>query len=283
MTSKERIKKSLNFKKPDRVGVYDVFLDETLEQWKSQGLPSGQKAQEYFEHDFEIISPEHVGLNKPNETKFVSIAICEPFGQCCRNFGLEETLKNMAYETRATTKVFNKIAADTLKKASSIDGYDAFDGVWLCGDLAYDKGLFFSRDLYKKMLLPLHKELCEFFKSKNLDIIFHSHGDVREILPLLIELGIKAIEPLETESGLDIFELRREYKKDLALFGNIEFDKLKSSRDAFRKEVEEKIGVLKKDGGYIYRTDKDITPDITFDDYKFAMDLVKECGDYRCL
>lgn len=282
MTSKERIRRCLNFEQPDRIGIYDVFLKETVEEWRSQGLPKGQEAQDYFGHDFETVSLSKPGLNGVDEAKFISISIYEPFTQACKELGMEETLKKMAYEIRHLTKLLNEITTNILENSSSlIEKFDnRFDAIWLYGDLAYKKGLFFSLDLYKKILLPLHKEVCNFFQSKGFDIIFHSDGDIRELLPIFIELGIKAVEPLETDSGLDVFQLRREFGRELVLFGNIGFDKLKSSRNDFSNEVEKKIGFLKREGGYIYRMDKDITPDIKFDDYKFAIELIKQYGGY---
>ena len=281
MNSKERIKKSLHFDKPDRIGAYDIFLDETIEGWRSQGLPSGRKIQEYFGHDFRTVNIDEPDLEGLDDDKFIILAASDPFSRACKELGFEETLNRMAYEPRQTARMFGSITADLLSKASSmIDGPVEFDGLWLYSDLAYDRALFFSLDTYKKILFPLHKEICGFFRSENMDVIFHSHGDVKELIPLFLDMGVRAVEPLETGSGMDIFELRREYKKDLVLFGNISFDKLRLSKDAFRDEVEKKISFLKKDGGYIYRMDKDITPDIKLDDYVYAMDLVKRYGEY---
>ena len=281
MNSKERIKKTLRFDKPDRVGVYDIFLDETINSWRSQGLPSKGSIQDYFGHDFQCVDLEEPQSEHIDDDKFIILAVSDPFSQVCKQLGLEETLSRMACEPNRIIKMFGKVTADLLSQASSIiEGAKKFDGVWLYSDLAYDRGLFFSVDNYKKMLLPLHREICSFFHSEDIEVIFHSHGDTRELIPSLLDMGIRALEPLETVSGMDVFELRREYKKDLVLFGNISFDKLRLSKEAFRDEVEKKISFLKRDGGYIYRMDKDITPDITLGDYTYAMDLVKRYGSY---
>ncbi len=261
--------------------MYDVFLEETINEWRSQGLPTGETPEDYFGHDFENILPVKSRPEKPNGEKFVSIIISEPFSERCGECGLEETLTAMAHEPRKMASIFNRITDNILENSSSfMEDFPFIDGAWLCGDLAYDKGLFFSPGLYKKMLFPLHRDLCAFFRSKNMDIIFHSHGDIREILPLLIEAGVKAIEPLETGAGMDALKIRKEYGRDLALFGNIGFDKLKASRESFALEVERKLDFLKQDGGYVYRMDKDITPDIKFEDYKFAAETVKKIGYY---
>ena len=281
MTSKERIKRSLNFKTPDRIGTYDIFTEETIKEWKAQGLPSDETVEDHFGYDFQVIPLESRNPGPFDENKFVSLSVSEPFSKRCYESGLEQVLAGMVYEPGKAIKAFGRITDEIIKKASSLpEGASAFDGVWLHGDLGYKRGLLFSIDTYRKTLMPLHKELCNFFRSRGLEIIFHSHGNIKEIVPLLLDMGVKAVEPLETESGMDIFELRKEYKKDLALFGNISFDSLRSSREAFTVEIERKLAFLKEEGGYIYRMDKDITPDIKFEDYEFAIGEVRRYGEY---
>jgi uroporphyrinogen-III decarboxylase len=89
---------------------------------------------------------------------------------------------------------------------------------------------------------------------------------------------VKAIEPLQTDSGLDICRLKKEFGNDIVLFGNIAFDALRTSRADFEHEVARKIGCLGEGGGYIYRMDKEITPDVPFDDYVFALEVIKRYG-----
>jgi uroporphyrinogen decarboxylase len=278
--SKERIKKTLNFERPDRIGIYDVFSQETIAQWKEQGLPHHEPCGDYFGHDFEIIPLAMQEPERIDTSKFVCIAIDEPFARACATRGLEETLKKMAYEARDAMKLFSHMTERIMKDASVWveRNRSTFDGVWLYGDLAYQRGLFFSLEMYQRLLYPLHKEICSYFTSYGLDILFHSDGNIHAALPSLIALGVKAVEPLQTDSGLDACKLKKEFGNDIVLFGNIAFDTLRSSRADFENEVARKIGYLGKEGGYIYRMDKEITPDMPFDDYMFALEVIKRYG-----
>ncbi|MBI2435592.1 MAG: hypothetical protein HYV26_22280 [Candidatus Hydrogenedentes bacterium] len=52
----------------------------------------------------------------------------------------------------------------------------------------------------------------------------HSHGRVRSILPHFLAMGADATDPLEPppQGDVDLAEVRREYGKELVLFGNVE-------------------------------------------------------------
>ncbi len=51
MTSKDRIKRILNFEIPDRIGIFDAPWPETIERWHKEGLPEGVHCNEYFDFD----------------------------------------------------------------------------------------------------------------------------------------------------------------------------------------------------------------------------------------
>jgi uroporphyrinogen-III decarboxylase len=52
----------------------------------------------------------------------------------------------------------------------------------------------------------------------------HCHGRIRNALPYIVGMGVDAIDPIEPEpqGDVDLAYVRREYGKDIALFGNIE-------------------------------------------------------------
>ena len=81
--------------------------------------------------------------------------------------------------------------------------------------------------------------------------LFHSDGDVTELLDDFVELGIRAIQPVEP-AAMDIREEKRRYGTRLCLCGNVDMDLL--SRGTPR-QVDETVRGLIRDiapgGGYI--------------------------------
>ena len=307
MTSQERIKITLEMKTPDRIGISDDFDDNVIRRWKDEGkLPEEAMPEEYFDFDMRLfgfnqgfnadqkntISIERIDRPTKGENlkenyekakksqKFLVLSCVEPFEHIAGVVGREALLVMMAEEANKAANLFADSAEFTLNMCQLLldKGY-RFDGAWLWGDLGYKKGLIFSTDYYNSFLFDLHKEFCDFFTKNGMPVIFHSDGNIRELIPHLIEAGIRAIEPLESDTDMDLAELKKEYGKDIVLFGGIDETSFNDAKKT-EKEIKSKFKYLMKGGGYIYHADSPIIGDISFDKYKNVINLVKKYGAY---
>jgi len=282
MTSKERIKRTLDFKTPDRIGMHDAFLDSTIKDWGNEGLPKGISLERYFDFDIEIIDI-HEALSKPSskykdDQKFLCLSFSEPFQALCGLFGREETLKRLLLYPKdmeerlkvETDKILNSLNGIIGKKDSS------FNGAWVWGDLAYNGGPVFSLSFYKKTLLPLHKEIFASLHSCGLPIFFHSDGNIRDLIPHLLDSGVRAIHPLEEASGMDISKLFRDYKRRLVFMGYFNIVNMLKDKNLFK----DRIRMLKENCSYIYQADYPIMQDTSFKDYMLAIEMIRKAGRY---
>ena len=282
MTSKERIYNILNFKTPDRIGIHDVFLDSTIESWRRDGLPADRSAEDYFDFDIELFDIEdllsgNIPEDRDNE-KFRIISFTEPFQRLCDIFGREEILRRFAlYPERLKAELIRETDHIINSLHSVLEKDIRFDGAWAWGDLAYNKGLFFSASSYKKRLLPLHKKIFQFLDSRDLFILFHSDGMISDLIPYLVETGVRAFHPLEENSGMDLDKLLRLYKKDIVFMGSMNIERLVQDK----KRLKIKIEMLKNASFYIYQADYPIMPNVSFEDYSLALGVIKESGRYN--
>jgi len=97
------------------------------------------------------------------------------------------------------------LVADMLDRAlQMIDIVEELDmpmeGFWVCGDIAYSNGMFFSPKMYRELLMPRHYEL---FRKLGRYFVYHADGNLRTCLPRLMESGIQAINPIEVKAGND--------------------------------------------------------------------------------
>jgi len=159
-------------------------------------------------------------------------------------------------------------------------GYD-FDGAFVFDDLGYKNGPFFSTALYRAILQPHHKRLCDFFHARGLKVILHSCGNVQAHIPALIEAGFDCLQPLEVKAGMDVLKLKKEYGDVLAFMGGIDVRKMSHPDPAvIEEEIREKITFAKKGGGYIYHSDHSVPDDVSFSRYRLIRDLVLRHGSY---
>lgn len=307
MTSRERVKRTFEFKTTDRIGIADDFIDNVVHKWRSEKkLPEDVSPQEYFDFDirlfgfnqnFDIDSINLISLERINnpmngenmknsynransDEKFLVLSCMEPFEHIATTVGKEALLAMMAEDRKTAARLFSDSSEFTLSVCQLLleKGY-RFDGAWLWGDFGYEKGLIFSTDYYNVFLFGLHKEFCDFFAKNGMPIIFHSDGNIRELIPHLIKAGVRAIEPLESNVGMDLLKLKREYGKDVVLFGGIDeltFTDVKKAE----KEIRSKFKYLIKGGGYIYHADSPILDNVSFENYKYVIELVKKYGTF---
>jgi len=291
MTSKDRVEATLCFERPDRLAIYDTFCDETLVFWRKEGrIGKETVADIHFDFDIRPFSfdesinsdsdapPDHFSeaYSKTKEdAKYLAFSVSCPFQAVVNKNGLESTLNDIALNDKnlvaGLKRKFGRI--ERFFKRSKADGL-TFDGAWLWSDICYENGLLFSPDVYRELLFPLHRDLCDLFHSHGCKVFFHCDGDVRRAIEPLLKAGIDVLHPLQSSTGLTVDWLRREFGRELIIFGNIDFEKVSEgliSRDA---EIRTKISA--SDGlGYIFGCDQPIRPDISFDYYSRMLDFVR--------
>ena len=154
------------------------------------------------------------------------------------------------------------------------------DWVRFWEDMAYRSGPLISPDMFKKFMLPRYKKITDFLHSNGIDIIHvDSDGNINELIPIWFEeCGINLYWPLEVAAGMDAVTLRKKYGKDLILCGNIDKRVFAKGKDAIREEVMSKVPFLLETGGYFPGLDHAIPPDISLEDFRYFINLLREIG-----
>lgn len=217
------------------------------------------------------------------DDKFVAISPIEPMWFLIEVItGFEIGLPLLMAEKELANDIMTTFTDFTIDMCQlSVDSGAKFDALWFFSDLCYKNGMLFSPKCYREMLLPLHKRFKEWCDFQNIPMLLHCDGDVREFIPLLIEAGFDAIQPLEARCGNDVRELKKLYGADIVFFGNISADVIAyGSDDDIEEEVRTKVLAAKQGGGYIYHIDHSVPPTISFERYSLVIDLVKQYGNY---
>jgi len=113
-------------------------------------------------------------------------------------------------------------------------------------------------------------------RQAGLPVSVHSCGDITEIIPDLIEIGVSMITPLQAEA-LDFKFLKREYGRDLTFWGGVSTQKTfpYGTPDEVRAEVRERIRVLGKGGGYILAPSHELQGDVPLENMLAFIDEAK--------
>jgi len=155
-----------------------------------------------------------------------------------------------------------------------------FDVAFMADDLGYQAAPLISPALYRQLVFPHHQRLCAHFAAHGLKTILHSDGNVAPLIPHFLDAGFAALNPLEAKAGLDVRILKPRYGDRLVLYGNIDVRKLAGSKEEIEEEISSKVPVAKEHGGYIYHSDHSVPNNVSFESYRFAIELVKRYGQY---
>ena len=160
------------------------------------------------------------------------------------------------------------------------EGYK-FDGYWCSDDLGYRNALMFSPRVFRDLVMPAHKRLCDFCHEHGILTILHSCGNFNEVVPDLIEAGWDCLQPLEVKASMDVIELKRKYGDNVALMGGIDVRVMADGTDEeLEAEVGNKISIAKENGGYIYHSDHSVPDNVSFPRYQRVIELVHQYGRY---
>jgi len=141
-------------------------------------------------------------------------------------------------------------------------------------DISYNKGPMLSKVCFDKFIAPCYQGIIPELKSRGIVSIIDSDGQVDSMIPWLEEAGIEGILPLERKSGVDIVQIRRDHPK-FKMIGGFDKTVMALGEKAMRQEFERIFPVMKQ-GGFIPSVDHQTPPDVSLEQYRCYVDLLKE-------
>jgi uroporphyrinogen decarboxylase len=94
------------------------------------------------------------------------------------------------------------------------------DGGYFGDDYGAQKGMLFSPRTWRSLFKPRLRRMFAVFREAGLPVILHSDGDIAQILPDLVEIGLTTLNPVQPEV-LDIRWLKQTFGDQLAFYGGI--------------------------------------------------------------
>ncbi len=209
-------------------------------------------------------------------------SVCEPHETIWRIMGTENVLFKLGENPGRMAKFIERLgdflAGIAEGQIAAADG--KLSGLYIWGDVAYDKGMFFSPDYWRQVYKPQLSKICDAAHAAGLKTIYHGCGNASPVFEDMIEAGVDAYNPLEAKAGLDVVELKRRFGKRWAFNGNIDVRVLATNnRDAIRREVLRKLNAA-KGGGFIVQSDHSVPDNVAPDSYDYVVQLVQEYGTY---
>ena len=141
-------------------------------------------------------------------------------------------------------------------------------------DMSYNHGPMLSKECYDEFLLPYYKEVIPFIKSKGTKVLIDTDGNVEPLIPWFREAGAEGVLPLERQAGVDANRIREKYPEWI-MIGSFDKTCMHKGEAAMRAEFERLLPVMRS-GRYIPGVDHQTPPDVTVENYRIFVRLLKE-------
>jgi uroporphyrinogen decarboxylase len=176
---------------------------------------------------------------------------------------------------------YNRVYTDLYKTAFTylFEQVGVPDGIWLYEDLGYKNGLFASPKVLNEVIFPYFKEMVDFFHGYQMPVVLHTCGSVAQALPLIVEAGFDAINPMERKAkDNDPFKFAEKYGDRLAFVGGFDARIFETNdRDLIRKEMVAYMQGMKDRGArLVFASDHSISPIVTYDTFRYALEVFQE-------
>jgi uroporphyrinogen decarboxylase len=136
----------------------------------------------------------------------------------------------------------------------------------MADDLGGQKNLLISPKMYREIIKPRHKEIFAFIKKHtNWYILMHCDGAIRDIVPDFIEIGVDALNPIQTSAhGMDPEQLKKEFGKDLTFWGggcDTQTVAPQANLEQIGEHVKERLKIFSPGGGFVFAPTMNFQPD----------------------
>lgn len=210
-----------------------------------------------------------------------------PFERAHAMQGMDKFLINMMMAPDFAQALLRKITdlCKTLMGNFLAECGDLIDIIKIGDDLGTQNSLMISPKMYRQFLKPLHAEFISFIKARTqAKVFFHTDGDVFDLIPDFIEMGIDILNPIQTSAGRmsNLAELKRRFGQNMVFCGAVDTHRVLpyGTPDDVRQELRRVMDVLGPGGGYMVASVHTIMNDVPAENILAMADAVEEFGKY---
>jgi uroporphyrinogen decarboxylase len=158
-------------------------------------------------------------------------------------------------------------------------------GICIGADLGTQHGPLADPRVYERYIMPTLKKLCAFIKA-NSDFRIHYHGcgSIRPFIPMLIECGVDALNPVQISArDMDPRDLKQEFGDRICFWGggcDTQNVLGRASPAEVRDHVREMVRIFKPGSGFVFNQVQDIMADVPPENVVAMLDTAYEESRY---
>ena len=176
--------------------------------------------------------------------------------------GMEQLLIDMVESPGFVEELFDAIVEVNMRHLEVALVQD-IDCVLFGDDWGSQTGLIMGPGVWRELIKPRVAKMYARVREAGKFVAIQSCGDVRAILPDLVEVGLNLFNPFQPEV-MTPEETKEAYRGKLAFYGGISVQNLlpHGTPDEVRRETKRLLETLGKGGGYIASPSHDVPSDV---------------------
>jgi uroporphyrinogen decarboxylase len=172
-------------------------------------------------------------------------------------------------------ELLDRIVKYNLAVVDIVSQYD-IDCIFYGDDWGQQKGLIMGPGLWREFIKPRLRVMYNQVKQKSMYVAQHSCGDVSEIFPDLIELGLDIYNTFQPEI-YDVAKMKSLYGRNITFYGGISTQRLlpNAPPEEVKAEMLSLMKLLGQNGGYIVAPTHSIPNDVPTENILAFLEIVK--------
>lgn len=212
-----------------------------------------------------------------NRDKFVMLSVgFSLFERAWTLRGMEQLLVDMIERPAYVEELLDAILEwnlDILERALQFD----LDGCMFGDDWGQQRGQIMGPRNWRRFLKPRLAKQYGRVKGAGKAVFIHTCGDVVELLPDLIEIGVDVFNPFQPEV-MDVFEMKEKFGHRITFFGGISTQRTLpyGTPEVIRQEVKTLCQKIGRGGGFILAPAHAVPKDVPVENLVALIDAVAD-------
>jgi uroporphyrinogen decarboxylase len=149
-----------------------------------------------------------------------------------------------------TVEIMHERAIENLKRQLEVCVVDLYR---IAGP-EYATPPFLPPRFFQQFVVPYVSEITELIHSKGAKVRIHSHGKIGQVLDMILDTGVDAIDPCEAppDGDIPLAEIKERVGQSMCIFGNIQLKLLEAGTpEMVAEEVRICMRAAKEGGGFV--------------------------------
>jgi uroporphyrinogen decarboxylase len=206
----------------------------------------------------------------------------------CSQFirGFEAWFLDMAAEPKLVGFLFDLLTDIMMGTVGDVlaEVGDLVDVVSISDDIGMQDRTTVSPQMYRRLIKPRQARAFRFIHDRTPALLmYHTCGSVHAIMDDLIEIGVDALNPVQTNAAnMDPTRLKSEFGHRISFWGGIDSARVLpwGTPAQVREEVRRVIRLLGPGGGYILNSVHNIQPGVPVENLLAMIGAAREFGNY---